>query len=483
MIGAIYARYSEGPRQTDQSIEGQVNDCMAFAERNGIKIVEIYADRHVSGKSLTGRFEFQRMLRDAQERKFECLIVWKVDRFGRDRTDIAFSKMQLKKANVKLMYAEETVPEGPEGIILESVLEGFAEYYSADLSQKVMRGRRETIKKGLFCGGSLPIGYMVDDQRHIVLDPKTAPHIREVFRMYSTGSRIKDCIAYLNSKGIKGQRGNIMSKSTVGKMIRNKRYLGIFDVSGEELRAEPLIDEKTFMVCQDMLPGGPQKNAVGKAATDYLLSCKIFCGLCGRMLTGECGRGRSKVYYYYKCPARKKGANCALSPVGKDFMEELVLRATVSDMLTPETISMLADEVLRVQEQDFKDDPSKIIQSALDSCRKKQANILHAIEETGARGLATRLAKLEEEEAELELELKKAQVRRPRLSREDITLWLRSFKDGDLSDDGFRKRLLETFVARVELFPDRAIIFYHISEKSKQKRTVSLGSDTARLVD
>ena len=128
MIGVIYARYSEGPKQTDQSIEGQVNDCMAFAQRNGIDVIEVYADRHISGKSVVGRYEFQRMLQDAQLHKFDCVIVWKIDRFGRDRQDIAVSKMQLKKAGVKLMYAEESVPEGPEGIILESVLEGIAEY-------------------------------------------------------------------------------------------------------------------------------------------------------------------------------------------------------------------------------------------------------------------------------------------------------------------------------------------------------------------
>lgn len=88
MTGVIYARYSEGPRQTDQSIEGQVADCTAFAERNGIDIIEIYADRHISGKTVDKRLEFQRMIRDASEHKFDAVIVWKIDRFGRDRQDI-----------------------------------------------------------------------------------------------------------------------------------------------------------------------------------------------------------------------------------------------------------------------------------------------------------------------------------------------------------------------------------------------------------
>ena len=137
MVGVIYARYSEGPKQTDPSIEGQVADCMAYAEQNGIEVAKVYADRHVSGKSTAGRDEFLQMIRDVQEHLFEAVIVWKIDRFGRSRQDIAINKMKLKKAGVKLYYAQEAVPEGPEGIILESVLEGLAEYYSADLRQKV----------------------------------------------------------------------------------------------------------------------------------------------------------------------------------------------------------------------------------------------------------------------------------------------------------------------------------------------------------
>lgn len=184
MRGVIYARYSPGPRQTEQSIEGQVADCQQYAEEHGIDIIEIYADRKVSGKSVVGRDEFQRMLRDAEKGRFDCVLVWKIDRFGRDRQDIAMGKMTLKRAGVKLMYARESVPEGPEGIILESVLEGLAEYYSADLRQKVIRGMRETAKKGQYCGQSLPIGYKVDAERHIVVDEREAAVVREAFKLH-----------------------------------------------------------------------------------------------------------------------------------------------------------------------------------------------------------------------------------------------------------------------------------------------------------
>ena len=194
MRGVIYARYSPGPHQTEQSIEGQVADCQQYAEEHGIDIIEIYADRHVSGKSVVGRDEFQRMLRDAEKGRFDCVLVWKIDRFGRDRQDIAMGKVALKRAGVKLMYARESVPEGPEGIILESVLEGLAEYYSADRRQKVIRGMKETAKKGQYCGQSLPIGYKVDAERHIVVDEREAAVVREAFKLHIAGGQIRDIV-------------------------------------------------------------------------------------------------------------------------------------------------------------------------------------------------------------------------------------------------------------------------------------------------
>ena len=478
MTGVIYARYSEGPRQTDQSIEGQVADCRAFAAKNGIDILDIYADRHISGKSVDRRLEFQRMIRDAQDHKFDVVLVWKVDRFGRDRQDIAINKARLKRAGVKLMYAEESVPEGPEGIILESVLEGIAEYYSADLRQKVLRGRRETLKKGKYCGSVLPIGYAVDADRHIVIDEAKAPAIREVFRMYASGARTKDCIDYLNGRGIVGTNGAKISQAVIYRMLRNDRYLGIFDSSGVELRVDPLIDEATFKAVAERFSPAHNMNATGKASVDFLLSCRCFCRFCSTMLVGESGRGKAgRVYFYYKCGNKKRGGRCDLKPIRKEKVEQIIVDATLEDMLDDSTIVALADEILRVQEIDLADDPAVALKSKLDSCRKRQRNIIAAIEEAGTRGLAQRLAALEEEERELEIEIQKAEIKRPRLSRREIEGWLRSFKNGDKDDEDFRKRLLETFVARVELDNDVAVIFYNVSDKQKQKRTISLCSD------
>lgn len=226
MIGVIYARYSAGPNQTDQSIEGQVADCRAYAEAHDIQIVEIYADHHISGKSIEGRDELKRLLYDADHHKFDCVITWKIDRLGRDRYDLANCKMKLRRAGVELYYARESVPDGPEGIILESVLEGLAEYYSADLRQKVTRGIKESAKKGKYCGASVPVGYKLDAERHVIIDEPAAAGVREAFQMHIEGARIRDILEMFKNRGIKTSRGSDVSSGVLHRMLRNERYIG-----------------------------------------------------------------------------------------------------------------------------------------------------------------------------------------------------------------------------------------------------------------
>lgn len=135
MNAVIYARYSAGRNQTDQSIEGQVRVCTQYCEQHRLTVKEIYADHHITGKT-DDRPEFQRLMADSKLHKFDAIVVYKTDRFSRDKYDAAIYKRELKKNGVAIHYAAETIPDGPEGIILESLMEGLAEYYSAELAQK-----------------------------------------------------------------------------------------------------------------------------------------------------------------------------------------------------------------------------------------------------------------------------------------------------------------------------------------------------------
>ena len=226
MKAVIYARYSSD-NQREESIEGQIRECTAFAEKNGITILRHYIDRAFSAKT-DNRPEFQNMIKDSGKKLFDIVIVWKLDRFARNRYDSARYKSLLKKNGVKVVSATEVISEGAEGIILESVLEGYAEYYSADLAEKVVRGMTDNALKCKFNGGTIPIGYVIDNEQHFQIDSITAPYILEVFKQYDSGATMTELRDWLNAEGVKNTRGNPITYNSIQHILNNRRYIGEF---------------------------------------------------------------------------------------------------------------------------------------------------------------------------------------------------------------------------------------------------------------
>ena len=157
MNGVIYARYSSD-NQREESIEGQLRECQAFAEKNDIKILNTYIDRAFSAKT-DNRPEFQHMIADSQKKLFDVVLVWKFDRFARNRLDSLLYKQLLRQNNIRLISATEPIMNSSVGIMFESMIDGYNEYYSADLAEKVLRGMTENALKCKYNGCYLTLGY------------------------------------------------------------------------------------------------------------------------------------------------------------------------------------------------------------------------------------------------------------------------------------------------------------------------------------
>jgi site-specific DNA recombinase len=224
MKAVIYARYSSDS-QREESIEGQLRECTAFVEKNGITILRHYIDRAYSAKT-DNRPEFQNMIKDSGKKLFDIVIVWKLDRFARNRYDSARYKSILKKNGVKVVSATEVISDGAEGIILESVLEGYAEYYSADLSEKVIRGMTDNALKAKSTGGTRPIGYLINSEQRFEIDPLTAPFVLEAFKRYDEDYTLKEIRDWLNEQGVRNNLGKPMQYGSVGHLLKNRRYTG-----------------------------------------------------------------------------------------------------------------------------------------------------------------------------------------------------------------------------------------------------------------
>lgn len=224
MNAVIYARYSSDS-QREESIEGQLRECKEYAERNGITILGTYIDRALSAKT-DNRPDFQRMVKDSAKKLFDIVLVWKLDRFARNRYDSAHYKAILKKNGVKVVSAKEAIAEDSTGILLESLLEGYAEFYSVDLSEKIHRGQKENALKGLNNGGGVPLGYLLGKDKKLEIDPLTAPLVLEAFTRYADREVIREIVESFNDRGLHTKRNKPFNMNSFYAVLKNRKYIG-----------------------------------------------------------------------------------------------------------------------------------------------------------------------------------------------------------------------------------------------------------------
>ncbi len=469
MTAVIYARYSSD-NQREESIEGQIRECTAYAEKNDITIVKHYIDRAISAKT-DNRPQFQQMIKDSDKKLFDIVLVWKLDRFARNRYDSARYKTQLKKNGVKLMSATEIISEGPEGIILESVLEGYAEYYSADLAEKVVRGQTENILKGRCNGGRGTFGYTLDSERKFHIDPLASPFVLESFTKYRDGLTMKEIRDWLNENGIKNPVGGAFTYNSVEHMLKNRRYIGELkfrDVVVPDA-IPPIVPLELFDDVQEKIAKNKKAPARRKAEDDYLLTTKLHCGCCGALMFGESGTSHmGNTYYYYKCGnAKRHGkAHCDLKAIRKEPLERFVVETAIKVIFSDEIIERLIDLIMEAQQQENTRLP--VLKDQLRDTEKRLANLLEAIEQ----GILTpttkqRLDELEARKEALNTSILEEELKKPVLTREWIRFWLEKFRKGDVGSTEHQRQIIDTFVNSVYVFDDRVVLNFNFTDDAK----------------
>lgn len=486
----LYMRYSSD-RQTEQSIEGQNRVCTAFCEQQGYEIVDRYIDRATSAfKDTDKRTEFQRMIRDSEKQLWEGVIVYKLDRFARNRYDSATYKAKLKKNGVRVISATENISDNPEGVILEAVLEGMAEFYSKELSQKITRGMFESANKCHSIGGHIPLGYKIENKK-LVIDEAGAAIVREAFELYANGATVAEICDTFNGKGYRTAKNAEFNKNSFRSMFKNERYIGIYKY--KDLRIDggvpAIVDKETFAIVQKRLGKNAEAPSRGKAKIDYLLSQKLFCGHCGSLMTGESGTGKSgSVYHYYTCGKRKRGQGCNKKPLKKDFIERAVVEDAMS-LLNPETIDELAD--IAVNESIREREENSIIPALREQLKGVESSINNLIKmvEKGVESdsLADRLKELEKEKRAIEKRLVVAEDDYVILEKDHVVWWMEQFCDGDIEDEDFRRHIIDLLVNSVTVWdePDgwyKITSVYNLtSAKSKTFKCSDLACNTPPL--
>ena len=472
--GVIYARYSSDS-QTEQSIEGQLRVCNEYAKKNNIIIIDTYIDRAVSGTT-DNRIAFQKMIKDSYKKQFDVVIVYKLDRFSRNKYESVVHKKTLKDNGVKLISAMENIPDTPEGTLMEALLEGFNQYYSEELAQKVNRGIRESWLKGNCTGGYLMYGYDRKDKK-LYINEYEASIVVDIFTMYSQGFNAKTILNKLNQNGIVRKTGKPFNEKAIYLMLHNKKYTGILEHNGEVYdKVYPRIIsddlwEKVQLINEDNKIVPSRKKEV----FEYFLSGKLYCGLCKERMSGESGTSKTgDIHYYYVCLSQRKNRHdCKVKSVKKSLLEDMVINHTLAFLKNDKAIDFLSEKIYNLHMQILKDDTAlNILIKQKDDAVKASNNLIKAIEQ----GIITeqtksRLIELEKFIMQKEIEIDKEKLKNySHLSLDDIKQYLKSVIYDNADKKLISKLIINTFIREVIYYPDRIIITYNFTDKNDRPK-------------
>ena len=454
----IYARYSSHA-QNEQSIEGQLRECYAFAARNDLKIVGEYIDRALTG-TMDKRPESLRMIEDGKRNFFKFVVVYQLDRFARNRYDSAIYKAKLKKNDVRVLSAKENITDDASGILMESVLEGMAEYYSKELSQKIKRGKVIGAEKCKYLGGFVPYGYKVGENMNYIVDEQTAPFVVKIFEMYANGTKAKHIMNWLNENKVPNGVGTEWTKNTVHRILANRRYSGIYIYHETEVKGgmPQIVNDDLFNKVAGIVAKNKLAPARGRAKVSYVLTTKLYCADCGRGMVGISGKTiGDTAYHYYKCLNNIHNEGCKIKAVAKDTLENSIIKAT-RDMLTDARIAEIARDTIAELNKAKNNGNLSHLKKKLSDNKKAIETLLDTLSLGRAKDLILdKIDRIERENEEIEFAIAKENAVLFILTEKNIIDVLTSIRDFTITDNDIKAKQLfvDTFVYK---------IFYHSDE-------------------
>jgi site-specific DNA recombinase len=478
----IYARFSSD-NQRSESIDAQVRACKEYAQKEGYKILKVYADEALSGRT-DDRPQFLQMISDAKHRRWEAVIVHKLDRFSRDRYDSMHYKYELRKHGVEIVSVLERIDGSPESIILEAVIQGMNEYYSRNLAREVMKGMRENAIKAKFNGGRPPLGYDIDKDNNYVINEHEAEAIRLIYERFVEGKGYMAICKELNNLGFRTKAGNHFGKNSLHDILKNERYTGVYifnraaarvrgvrsrmKKSAEEIiRIEggvpAIVSQELWEKVRRKMANNQRTGASKNAKTVYLLTGKVRCGKCGGSMNGRSSSNGRQKYYYYSCTNARQKGTCDAKMIGKEELEKSVLNTVYNDVLSDKAIEETADFIVTKMAQEKANMPESIAQlkKQLEGVEKKIQGYIQTIED-GLYSSALKEPFLQaEEEKEQLLSLIKAEeefVKSRSFSREQVLEYLRTFTTIREVDPKAQKKALSTLIDKVTVTDETVTI-------------------------
>lgn len=501
MINAvIYARYSSH-NQTECSIEGQLEECKRFAELSNYNVIRTYIDRAKSGTK-DNREEFLKMIEDSKKKEFKYIIVYQLDRFARNRYDSAIYKKQLKGRDIRVLSARENINDDASGVLMESVLEGMAEYYSVELGQKVKRGMNYNGENFYYNGGTVPLGFKLEEitinienslkpviKKKYILDTEKVSIVQKIFEMYANGSKMVEIISVLNGLGVKTAYNKSFNKSSIRRILENKKYIGTYTYNGIETKdAIPrIISDELFNRVQMELVRNGLAPSRSRAKNEYLLTGKLYCGDCKEKMTGTSGTSKTKdLHTYYICKNSKVHKNCNKKRIKKDYLEDLIVLFAKST-LTNENINQIAKKIVDIANNEQNNQVLKTINKNIADNEKKKNNLLQAIAECEdaivRKTLFDEIAKLTQLDAIYNNALIEEKSKHLQLNYKEVKYFLTQIKNNNINDFKYKKMLINILINKVYIYTNKAVIVYNVSNAEQEIDLSLINNIECSLVD
>lgn len=455
----IYARFSCS-KQREASIEDQLRVCKEWCAREGYFVVNQYCDYAMSGRT-DDRPKFQEMISRAGESNI--VLVYMMDRFSRDVYDAPIYKKKLRDKGVKVVSATETMPDGPEAILIESIYEAMAAMESAHTARRVKRGMEGNAQKCLHNGVSL-YGYAFGEDGRYVIDEEQAEVVRECFARKIAGEPVNAIAKDLARRGVRPFGRGLASYGFVYNMLRNEKYTGTY-IWGD-VRVEggmpAIVSKGDFAMAK---AAKPKKQRASEDWGEFRLSGKAICERCGMNLVGTSGHGRhGHKYEYYKC---SKG--CGLKPVRSDWLEASIVDA-LRELLSDREEAMRIAQIIAEHSRD--DDAERKVEDARRRKREAEKGISRMMDAI-AGGLDIALAKGKIDELQTQAEVAEAEMavhqNAARFDAEDFADFLQF---GATLDDAM---LLKAFVYQVMVGDEDVLVTlnYDIKESEPARFKIS----------
>ncbi|MCL2224345.1 MAG: recombinase family protein [Defluviitaleaceae bacterium] len=450
--------------------------CYNYAKSNNITILREYIDRAQSGKT-DDRAELQKMLLDSKKKQFQAVIVYALDRFGRNLHQSVANEHRLEKNGVKLMSATENFSDDPAGRLNRNMMMSFAQYYSDELAQKIARGHGINADNCYSNGSPVPLGYKLEridpanekSKKKFVVNEETAPIVKEIFTKYASGVSVKEIYTDLNARQIRTSSGAKFNKNSMNGMLQNKKYIGYY-VYGKVEKKDcfpRIIDDDLFDRVADKMKLNKALPARSRAIDEYLLTSKLYCGHCNTMMIGHSSNKKGKngvKYNYYKCKKQGKNLPCKKKMVHKSYIEDIVINKC-REMLDLDIIRWIAKEIARIAES--YDDTTEIdrLKKLLHEAQRAKENHMVSLrkcaDDTVREMIVEDLSALGAEIKALEKQLALEQARRETISEKQIIESLTRLAKGDINKIETRRALIRLLVNKIFLYDDRYTITFN----------------------